>query len=150
MTIARAVRRRLLGLCTNLAEDSNASLEVTLRNILDQLGAQVVGSIENFIEHGLRAALEMDRLAAPILRGTAALDPAVVLKPVEQARQRWSLNSHAFGDLFLGELVSSLGKMHERPPFSLAQTEGPQALIEPRAPGARGAEKDKTELVNVW
>jgi hypothetical protein len=150
MTIARAVGRRLLGLFADLAEDSNASLKVTLRNILDQLGAQVVGSIENFIEHGLRAALEMNRLAAPILRGTAALDPAIVLQAVEQARERRSFNPHALGDFLLGELVSALGKVNKGAPFTLAQTEGPQALIELRTPGARGAEKDKTELVNVW
>jgi hypothetical protein len=109
-----------------------------------------VGSVENFIEHGLRAALEMDRLAAPILCRPAALDPAVVLQAVEQSRERRSFNPHAFGDFLLGKFVSSLGQMHERPPFSLAQPEGTQALIELRAPGARRAEKDKTELVNVW
>jgi hypothetical protein len=40
--------------------------------------------------------------------------------------------------------------MNEGPPFTLAQTEGAQALVELRAPGARGTEEDKAELVNVW
>jgi hypothetical protein len=83
MSIARPVCRRLLGLFANLAEDSNASLEVTLRNILDQFRAQVVGSVENFIENGLGAALEMNDFTTTILRGAAAFDPAIVLKPVQ-------------------------------------------------------------------
>jgi hypothetical protein len=37
-----------------------------------------------------------------------------------------------------------MGKMNKSAPFTLAQTEGPQALIELRAPGARRAEKDET------
>ena len=143
MTILRAVGR-LLRLGPDLRENTDAGLEITLRNILDQLMAQVVGGIENFIQDRFRTALKMHDLAAAIFRGAAALDPAVILQTVEQSRQGWSLDSHSLGDFFLGELISALGKMNERSPFALAQTERAQALIELRAPGARGAEKHQT------
>ena len=47
------------------------------------------------------------------------------------------------GNLLLGELVSGQGKLNQRPPFSLAEAERAEALIELGAPGAGGAEKHK-------
>ena len=91
----------------------------------------------------------MDRLAPSIRLGPAAFDPAVVLEPIEQARQGGAFDSHSLGDFLLGAIVSSLGKMNERPPFSLAQAEGAEPLIEPGAPGPGGAEEDQAELVNI-
>jgi hypothetical protein len=101
-------------------ENPNAGLEVTLRNIFDQLGAQVVGGVENLVEHTFGTPLEMDRLATAIGRRAAALDPAVILQPVEQARESRAFDSHSLGDLLLSEIVSSLGEVNQRPPFSLA------------------------------
>jgi hypothetical protein len=150
MTIARAVRRRLLGLLPDPREDSNASLKVTLRNILDQFGTQVVGGIENLIEHGLGTALEMDGLATPVGGGTAALDPTVILETIEQAGKGWTLDTHALGDFFLGKVVSTLGKVNERAPLALAQPKRPQALVELRPPGACSAEEYESELVDIW
>jgi len=102
------------------AEDSNAGLEVTLRNILDQFRPQVVGGIENLFQDRFGTPLEMNGFAAAIIRRFAALDPAVVLEAVEQARQSRFLDSHPLSDFFLGKFVSALGKMDQRPPFPLA------------------------------
>lgn len=148
MTIARAVRG-LLGFLPDPGEDSNASLEVTLRNFFDQFGAQVVGGIKNLIEDGFRAPLEMHGLATAICRGSAAFDPAIFLQPIEQSSESGPFDAHAFGDFLLGELIPALGEVNERPPFALAQAEGPQALIEPGPPGTGGAEKDETEFTKM-
>jgi hypothetical protein len=108
-----------------------------------------MGGIENLVEYASGTALEMDRLATAIGGRAAAFDPAVVLEPIEQARQGCAFDSHPLGDFLLGAIVRALGKMHERPPFSLAQAEWAQALIEPGAPGTSGPEEDQAELVNV-
>jgi hypothetical protein len=141
--------RGLLRLLPNTGENSNTSLEVTLRNIFDQFRAQVVGGIENFVQHGFGTALEMNRLATTICFRPAAFDPAVVLEPIEQARQGRAFDSHSLGDFLLGEIVSSLGEMNERPPFSLAQAERAEPLVEPGAPGAGRPEEDQAELVYI-
>src|SRR5206468_4992109 len=117
--------------------------------IFDQFVAQAVGSVENLLEHRLRAALEMDDLAPPIIGRFAPFDPTVLLETVEQTREGWPLNAHPLGDLLLRELVSTLGQVDERAPLPLAQAERTQALIEFGAPGTGGAEEQKTELVNV-
>ena len=148
MTVARAVRR-LLGLFPDSGENPNARFEVTLRNILDQLVAQVVGSIENLVQHRLGPPLEMNRLAPSIGGGTAALDPAIILQAIEQPGESGAFDAHPLGDFFLGELVPALGEMNECPPFSLAQSEGSQALVEPGPPSAGCAEEDEAELVDV-
>ena len=139
----------LLGLLPDPGENSNAGFEVTLRNILDQLGAQVVGGVENLIEHGFGTPLEMDGLAAAIRRRASPFDPAVLLQPIEQAGKGRAFDSHSLGDFLLGQFISALREMNERAPFSLAKAERAEPLVEPRAPGARGPEKDEAELVDV-
>src|SRR5205807_159296 len=148
-TIARAIRRPFR-LVPYFREHSNTGLEITLRNIFDQFGAQVVGGIENFIEHGFRASLEMNGLAAAIFGRAAPLDPTVVLEAIEQTRERCALDSHPLGDFLLGEFISALRKMHQRAPFALAQAEWAEPLIEPGPPGARRAEEDEAEFVDIW
>ena len=148
MTIARAIRRSFR-LVPDFREHSNTGLEVTLRNIFDQFRAQVVGSIKNLVEDCLRTPLKVHGFAAAIFRGAAALDPAVALQSIEQASQGRPLDPHPFGDLFLSELVPTLGKVDERSPFSLTQAERAQASIKFRAPGAGGAEEDETEFVDI-
>ena len=91
----------------------------------------------------------MNGFATAITGGFATLDPAIVLQPVEQARQGRLFDPHSFGDFFLGKFVSALGKMDERPPFPLAQPEGAQALVQLRAPGARGPEEKKAEFIDI-
>jgi hypothetical protein len=148
MTIRAPVRGRL-GLFPDPGENSNACLEVTQRNILDQLSAQVMGGVENLVENGFGTALEMNRLATPIRRRPTTFHPPVVLQTIEQARKGRTLDPHPLGDLFLGKFVSALGKVHERSPFPLAQAEGPQTPVELRAPGTGGAEENQAELVDV-
>jgi hypothetical protein len=133
----------LLSLVTDLGENADARLEITLRDILNQFGAQLVGGVENFIEDRLRATLKMDRLAATIFRGTTTFDPAVVLEAVEQSREGRAFNAHAFGDFFLSELISTLRKKHQGAPLSLAEAERAQTLIEPGSPGSGGPKEDK-------
>ena len=84
-------------------------------------------------------------LAAAIAGRLAPFDPAVLLQPVEQAGQGRLFNSHPLGDFLLGELVSALRKVNERPPFALAQAERAQPLIELGAPGTGGAEEEQAE-----
>src|SRR5436190_13509499 len=91
----------------------------------------------------------MNGLAAAIVCGIPALDPAVIFQAVQQTRERRAFDSHPLGDLFLGKSISALGKMHERPPFSLAQAEGAQALVELRPPSPGGAEEDEAEFAEV-
>jgi hypothetical protein len=62
----------------------------------------------------------MNRLATAIGRRAPAFDPAVILQPVEQARQGRAFDPHSLGDFLLSEIVSSLGEVNQRPPFSLA------------------------------
>src|SRR4051812_8086284 len=92
----------------------------------------------------------MDRLAAPVRRGTPALDPTVVLKAIKEAREGRALNAHPFGDFLLGQVISPLGEVNKRPPLALAQAQGTQPLVELGPPGARGPEKHESKLVNVW
>src|SRR5688500_15905345 len=141
---------RLLRLCPDLAENANTGLEIALRNILDEFFAQIVRGIENFIQDGLRTPLQMDDLAAPIKRGTATLDPRVVLQTIQQTSQGGPLNSPPLGDFLLGKLVSTEREMNQRAPFALAKPEGPQALIQLRPPGPRRAEKHETQFIDVW
>jgi hypothetical protein len=148
VTVAHAIRRSFR-FFPDFREHPNARLEVSLRNIFDQFGAQIVGRVENLFQDGFRTALEMDRLAAAILGGVAALDPAIGFEPIEQAGQSRAFDSHPLRDFFLGPSVSALRKMHERPPFSLAQTEWSQTLVELGAPGAGGPKEDKAEFVDV-
>jgi hypothetical protein len=148
VTVARAIRRPLC-LVPDFREDSNTGLEILLRDIFDQFGAQVVGGIENLVEDGLGTPLEVDSFAAAIFRRTAALDPAVVFQTVEQTGESRALDSHSLGDLLLGELISAFRKMDERSPFSLAQAERAEALIEPGAPGSGRAEEHEAEFVDI-
>jgi hypothetical protein len=148
VTIARAIRRSFR-LFPYFREDANAGFEVLLRNIFDQFLAQIVSRIKNLIENRFGTPLEMDRLATPIVGGTPALHPAIVLEAIEQSGERCTFDSHPLRDFFLSEPVSALRKMHQRPPFPLAQAERPQPLIEPRPPGTGGAEKDKTEFAEI-
>ena len=149
VAVARPIGRGLFRPFPDTGEDPNAGLEVTLRNILDQLGAQVVSRVENLVENGFGTALEMNGFTAAILGGPAALDPAVFLQPVEETGQGGSFDAHPLGNFFLGKFVATLGKMNKRAPFPLAQPERPEALIEPGAPGPGGAEEDEAELVDV-
>jgi hypothetical protein len=144
----RAIRRSFR-FFPDFREHSNARFQVSLRNIFDQFGAQIVGSIENFFEDGFGTALEMDRLAAAILRRIAPLNPAIGFEAIEQTGQGRAFDSHPFRDLFLGEFISALGEVHQRPPFPLAQPERPQTLVEPGSPGSSSAEEDKAELADV-
>ena len=148
MTVARAIRRPFR-LFPDFSQHFNADFEVSLRNIFDQFPAQIVGRVKNLLEDRLRAALKMDGLAAAILRGIPSPDPAVVFEAIEQAGEGRAFDSHPLRDFFLGEFISALRKMHERPPFSLAQSERAQTLVELRPPGARGAEENQAEFVDV-
>src|SRR6476620_12071572 len=91
----------------------------------------------------------MDDLATPILFRAAAFNPAIVLEAIEQSRHGGAFDPHPIRDLLLGEFISTLGKMHKRPPFSLAEAERPQTLVELCAPGAGGPEEDQAELVDI-
>src|SRR4051812_36449172 len=145
---ARAIRRSVR-LVPDFREHSNTSLQISLRNIFDQFRAQIVGGIENFLEDRLGASLEVDGFAATILLRPAAFDPAIIFQPVEQTGESRALDAHALGDFLLGECISALGKVDERPPFSLAQAKRAQALVEPGAPGPGRAEKHETEFVDI-
>ena len=149
VAIAGAIRGPLR-FCPDLREHANASLKVTLRNILDQFRAQLMGGIENLIEHCFRAALKMDDFAAAIFGRTAALDPAVILETVEQAREGGAFDPHPLSNFFLGKFVSALGEMNERPPLTLAQSERAEPLVQLCPPGAGRAEEDQAELIAVW
>ena len=70
----------------------------------------------------------MDDFAAAIVRRAAAFHPAVFLEPIEQAGKGRAFNAHALGNFFLGQFVSALREMDQRPPFALAQAERAQAL----------------------
>jgi hypothetical protein len=133
----------------DLGEDANAGLEVVRRNVLYEFVAEPVRGVENFFEDSLRAALEMDDFAPPVVERFSPLNPTVLLEPVKQTGERWLFNAHPLGDLLLREFVPTLRKVNERAPLALAQTERAETLIEFRAPGARRSEKQKTELVNV-
>ena len=148
MTIARAIRRSFR-LVPDFRKHPNTGVEIALRNIFNQFRAQVMGGIKNLVQDRLGTPLEMDCFATAIRRRTTAFDPAVIFQTVEQTGKRGALDPHSFGDLPLGERISALGKVNEGPPFSLAQAERAEALIEPGAPGAGGAEKDEAEFVDV-
>jgi hypothetical protein len=94
----------------------------------------------------LEAIRAATAVAAPVL---APFDPTVILQPIEQAGERRFFDAHPLRDFLLGKFVSALRKVDQRPPFALAQAERAQALIKLRAPGARRAEEQKTELVDV-
>jgi hypothetical protein len=91
----------------------------------------------------------MNRFATAIIWRFASLDPSVVLQAVEQTGQRRFFDPHPLRNLFLGKIISALGKMDERAPLPLAQAKGTQTLVKLRPPGARGAEEHESELVNV-
>lgn len=92
----------------------------------------------------------MHNLATPVARGTAALDPSVILQTIEQAGQRRSLDSHSLGDFLLGEFVSAERKMNQGAPFALAQPQGSKTLIESCPPRSGGAEKHESQFIDVW
>jgi hypothetical protein len=148
VAIARAIRR-LVRLVPDFREDSNTGLEIGLWNIFDEFGAQIVGGIKNLLQDCLGTPLKVDCFAPAIFRRTAAFDPAVGFQPIEQTGKSRAFDSHPFRDFLLGELIAALGKVNERPPFSLAQAQRSQAPIEPGPPGAGGAEKDETEFVDI-
>jgi hypothetical protein len=133
----------------DLREDANASLKVVRWNILYELATQPVGSIEYFFEDSFRATLEVDDLAPPVVGRFSPLDPTILLEPVEQTGESWLFNAHPLSNFLLGELVPALGKVDERAPLALAQTERAQTLIKFRAPGTSGAEEQKTELIGI-
>src|SRR5205085_7480823 len=110
--------------------------------------AEFVRGTKDLIEHGLRAALEMDNLAAPIVRRFFALDPTIGFEAVEQAGKGRLFNAHVLGDFLLREAIAAAREMHKSAPLALAQTEGTEALVERRAPGTRGAEKHETKFIN--
>src|SRR5437763_1971713 len=148
MTIARAIRRSFR-LFPYFRQDPNTSFEIALRNILNQFGAKVVGGIENFFEDGLRAALQMDGLAAAVLGGIASLHPSVGFQTIKQAGEGRAFDSHPLCDLFLGEFVSALRKMNQGPPFSLADSELSQTRVQLRPPGAGRADEKTADAVDV-
>src|SRR3954470_1110566 len=104
VTIARAIRRSFR-LCPDFREDSNTGLEIAPRNIFDQFGAEVMGSVENLVEHCFRTALEMDGLATAIRIRIAAFHPAVIFQTIEQTGEGGAFDSHPLGDDLLGQLV---------------------------------------------
>src|SRR2546423_13259037 len=148
MTITRAIRRSFR-LVPDFREHANTGLEITLRNIFDQFRAQIVGGIKNLIQDSFRTPLEMDRFAAAILGRVTALHPAIIFQTVQQTGESRAFDSHPLRDLLLGKFVPTLREMHKCPPFSLAQAERTQALVELGPPGAGGAEEDETEFVDI-
>ena len=148
MPVARAIRRPFR-LVFYFRENPNTSFQIALRNIVDELAPEVVGGIKNLVEHGLGTPLEMDGLAAAICRRAAALDPAVFLETIEQAGQSRAFDPHPFRDFLLGKRVSALGKMNERSPFSLAEPERAEPLVEPGAPGPGSAEENQAKLADI-
>ena len=141
--------RRFFSLFPDLGENPDASLEVVRRNIFYKFVAQPMGGVENFVENRFRAALEMDDFAPPVIGRRSPLDPTPLFEPVEQTGKGWLFNAHAFSDFFLGEFVSTLGKVNEGAPFALTQTEWTQALVKFGAPGTGGAEEQETELISI-
>ena len=119
------------------------------RDILYEFVAQPVRGVENFVEDRLRATLEVDNFAPPVVGRFSPLDPAIFLEPVEKTGERWLFNAHALGDLFLRQFVSTLRKMNKRAPLALGQAERAQALIELGAPGPGGAEEQKAKFIRV-
>jgi len=91
----------------------------------------------------------MDNFAPPIVGRRSPLDPNTLFEPVQQTGKGWLFNAHALSDFFLREFVSTLGKVNERAPLTLTQTEGAQALVQFGAPGTGGTEEQETELISI-
>ena len=68
---------------------------------------------------------------------------------LEQAGKGRAFNAHTLGNFLLGQFVSALREMDQRPPFALAQAERAQALVELGAPGPGGAEEHLAEFVGI-
>jgi len=117
-TIFRA-GRWFLGLFPNLGKNPDAGFEVVWRDVFYKFVSQPMSGVEYFLQDSFRAALEMNDFATPIVGGGLPLNPTSVLKAIKQTGQGWLFNAHAFSDLFLSELVSSLGKVDKRSPFAL-------------------------------
>jgi len=133
----------------DLREDADARFKIIRRNILYEFVAQPVRGVENFVEDSVRATLEMDDFAPPVVGRFSPLNPTVLLEPVEQTGEGWLFNAHALSDFLLREFVPTLGNVDERAPLALAQAERAQTLIEFGAPGTSGAEEQKTEFIRV-
>jgi hypothetical protein len=114
---------RFLSLFPDLRQNSDAGFEVMGRNIFYKFVAQPVGGVENFVQNSLRATLEMDDFAAPVVGRFSSLDPTTFLKPIEQTGKGGLLNTHTLSNFLLREFVSTLGKVNERTPLALTQTE---------------------------
>src|SRR5436190_23881410 len=108
-----------------------------------------MGGVENLVEDCFRTALEMDGLATAVRIRIAAFHPPIIFQTIQQTGEGRAFDSHPLGDDLLGQLVSALREMDERPPFSLAETKRAQTLVEPGPPGARGAEEDEAEFVDI-
>jgi hypothetical protein len=147
-TVFRA-GRGFFCLFPDLRQHPDAGVEVVRRNIFYEFVAQHMRGVENFLEDSFRATLEMDDFAPSVVGRRSPLDPTPLLEPVEQTGKGWLFNSHALGDFFLGEFVSTLGKVDERPPLALTQAEWTQALVKFGAPGTGGPEEQETELISV-
>jgi hypothetical protein len=148
MTVTRAIRWSFR-LFPNFREHSNTGFKVSSRNIFDQFRSQIVSGIENLFEDRFRAALQMDSLAAAVVLGIAAFHPAIIFQAVEQAGEGGAFNPHSLGDFFLGQFIPAIRKMHQRPPFSLAQAKRAQTLVELCPPRPRRPKKDKSKFAEI-
>jgi hypothetical protein len=124
------------GAIPNLSQHSQTNLQVAGRDRFNQFVTQVAGGLLNFLEQGARFCLELDGLAAAIVRRILAFDPAVLFEFAQQSRESWFFDPESLREVALGEMAAR--EMGEGAPPGLTQAERAQALIEPVAPDPRG------------
>ncbi len=103
----------------------------------------------NLLDDRLRAAAQMDCLAASILGRFLALDPAVALQSMQDAGKGRLFNPDQGGQLALSERGLGRGQVYQSHPFTLAQAEWAEAFVEAVAPGAGGAGQAHADFFEV-
>ena len=91
----------------------------------------------------------MDGLATTIARGAFPNNPAFLFQTMKQRHQRRFFNGEVLRDLGLGERFPGAGKVKKRAPARLAQSHGPEPLIELHPPGSGRAAEQKTEIIRI-
>lgn len=144
-SVLDAARRRSGGAFPDAGQDADTRFQVAAGNVFDQFVTQLLRCLKDALQHARSPLLQMHGLATPVRGGALALDPSVLLEPIENAGKRRSFYADAIRDLTLRQLIAAASEMRQRGPLAHTQTERAQALVQLRPPGAGGFVEKETK-----